>query len=137
MDAIIKKNSNVKLKAVEKPVVRPSREEAEEAVRTLILWAGDDPAREGLLDTPRRVVKAYEEFFAGYNEDPEEVLSRTFEEVEGYDDMVVIRDIDVESHCEHHEPHAGKDDALDRGVHQVCPVDLHYLPPKPPNQIIV
>ena len=102
MDAIVKKNSTIKLKAVEKPIVRPSREEAEEAVRTMILWAGDNPEREGLLDTPSRVVKAYEEFFAGYAEDPEDVLSRTFEEVEGYDDMVVIRDIDVESHCEHH-----------------------------------
>ncbi len=102
MDAIVKKNSTIKLKAVEKPIVRPSREQAEEAVRTMILWAGDNPEREGLLDTPSRVVKAYEEFFAGYNEDPEDVLSRTFEEVEGYDDMVVIRDIDVESHCEHH-----------------------------------
>jgi GTP cyclohydrolase I len=102
MDANVKKNSTIKLKAVEKPIVRPSREEAEEAVRTMILWAGDNPEREGLLDTPRRVVKAYEEFFAGYGEDPKDVLSRTFEEVEGYDDMVVIRDIDVESHCEHH-----------------------------------
>jgi len=102
MDAIVKKNSTIKLKAVEKPIIRPSREEAEEAVRTMILWAGDNPDREGLLDTPSRVVKAYEEFFAGYTEDPEDVLSRTFEEVEGYDDMVVIRDIDVESHCEHH-----------------------------------
>ncbi len=102
MDAIIKNTSNVKLKAVEQPLERPSRAEAEEAVKTLILWAGDDPRREGLLDTPKRVVKAYEEFFAGYGEDPAEVLSRTFEEVEGYDDMVVIRDIDVESHCEHH-----------------------------------
>ncbi len=102
MDAIVKKNSTIKLKAVEKPIVRPSREQAEEAVRTMILWAGDNPDREGLLDTPSRVVKAYEEFFAGYNEDPEDVLARTFEEVEGYDDMVVIRDIDVESHCEHH-----------------------------------
>lgn len=81
---------------------RPSRAEAEEAVKTLILWAGDDPEREGLVDTPRRVAKAYEEFFAGYDEDPNEILSRTFEEVEGYDDIVVVRDIDVESHCEHH-----------------------------------
>ncbi|TDI63030.1 MAG: GTP cyclohydrolase I FolE [Alphaproteobacteria bacterium] len=102
MDAIVKKNSTIKLKAVEKPIIRPSREQAEEAVRTMILWAGDNPDREGLLDTPSRVVKAYEEFFAGYSENPEDVLSRTFEEVEGYDDMVVIRDIDVESHCEHH-----------------------------------
>ena len=81
---------------------KPSRAEAEEAVRTLIAWAGDDPSREGLIDTPNRVVRAYEEFFAGYTEDPEEVLSRTFEEVEGYSDMVMLRDIDLESHCEHH-----------------------------------
>jgi GTP cyclohydrolase I len=81
---------------------RPSREAAEEAVRTLILWAGDDPEREGLLGTPDRVVRAYEEFFAGYNTDPVEFLQRTFEEVEGYDEMVVLRDIRFESHCEHH-----------------------------------
>ena len=81
---------------------KPSRTEAEAAVRTLISWAGDDPAREGLLETPKRVVKAYEEFFAGYDEDPDEVLGKTFEEVEGYDDMVMLRDIDLESHCEHH-----------------------------------
>lgn len=81
---------------------RPSREAAEEAVRTLIAWAGDDPRREGLLETPDRVVRAYEEFFAGYDEDPDEVLSKTFEEVEGYDDMVMLRDINLESHCEHH-----------------------------------
>ena len=76
--------------------------EAMEAVKTLILWAGDDPEREGLLDTPKRVVKAYKQFFAGYKEDPEEILSRTFEEVDGYDDAVIVRDIRLESHCEHH-----------------------------------
>ena len=81
---------------------RPSREEAEEAVRTLIRWAGDDPAREGLLDTPSRVVRSYREFFAGYDEDPDAILARTFEEVEGYDDIVMLRDIRLESHCEHH-----------------------------------
>lgn len=81
---------------------RPSREEAEDAVRTLIEWAGDDPAREGLLDTPKRVVKSYEEFFAGYNEDANEILARTFEETDGYDEMVLLRDIRVESYCEHH-----------------------------------
>ena len=81
---------------------RPSREEAERAVRTLLLWAGDDPAREGLKDTPARVARAYEDWFSGYNEDPEEFLLRTFEEVEGYDDMVVLKDIRFESHCEHH-----------------------------------
>lgn len=81
---------------------RPSRAEAEEAVRTLIRWAGDEPGREGLLDTPARVVRAYEEFFAGYGQDPEEMLRRTFEETDGYDEMVVLKDIRLESHCEHH-----------------------------------
>lgn len=85
----------------EKPA-RPTREEAEKAVRTLIAWTGDNPDREGLLETPNRVVRAYEEFFAGYQEDPDEVLGKTFEEVEGYDDMVMLRDITLESHCEHH-----------------------------------
>lgn len=103
MDVIAKKrNAPVKLKTVEKKAPRPSRAEAEQAVRTLILWAGDDPDREGLKDTPERVVNAYREFFAGYDQDPAEALSRTFEEVEGYNDMVIVRDIDVESHCEHH-----------------------------------
>ena len=81
---------------------RPSREDAEEAIRTLLHWAGDDPAREGLRDTPERVARAYEDWFSGYNEDPEEFLLRTFEEVEGYDDMIVLKDIRFESHCEHH-----------------------------------
>ena len=81
---------------------RPSRAEAEAAVRTLIRWAGDDPAREGLIDTPRRVAKAYREWFGGYDEDPEAILARTFDEVEGYDDIVVLRDIRLESTCEHH-----------------------------------
>ena len=81
---------------------RPARRVAEEAVRTLIRWAGDDPDREGLIGTPDRVVRAYEEFFAGYNDDPQEILLRTFEEIEGYDEMVVLRDIRVEAHCEHH-----------------------------------
>lgn len=90
-------------------VARPSRDEAEEAVRVLLRWAGDDPDREGLIDTPKRVVKAYEEFFKGYDEDPREVLSRTFKEVEGYDEMVVLRDINFDSHCEHHMvPFTGK-----------------------------
>ena len=83
-------------------VTKPSREEAEEAVRTLICWTGDDPDREGLIETPKRVVKAYEEFFEGYDMDPEEVLQKTFEEVQGYDDAVIVRNIRVESHCEHH-----------------------------------
>ncbi len=81
---------------------RPSREEAERAIRTLLLWAGDNPDREGLRDTPARVVSAYEDWFSGYNQDPEEYLARTFEEVQGYDDMVVLKDIRFESHCEHH-----------------------------------
>jgi GTP cyclohydrolase I len=81
---------------------RPSRAEAEAAVRTLLLWAGDDPDREGLVDTPARVARAYEEFFAGYGEDPVELLARSFEETDGYDEMVVLRDIRMESHCEHH-----------------------------------
>jgi GTP cyclohydrolase IA len=91
--------------AARKPVVsvsKPSREEAEAAVRTLIRWAGDDPDREGLIDTPGRVVRAYEEFFAGYLQDPREVLARTFSEVGGYDEMIVMNDIRFESHCEHH-----------------------------------
>lgn len=81
---------------------RPSREEAERAVETLIRWAGDDPLREGLRDTPNRVVRAYEEFFAGYAADPVELLERTFAETEGYDEMVTLRDVRLESHCEHH-----------------------------------
>ncbi len=81
---------------------KPSRQEAEAAVRTLLLWAGDNPEREGLHDTPARVVRSYEEFFKGYGEDPVALLARTFEEIEGYDEMVVLRDIRVESHCEHH-----------------------------------
>jgi len=83
-------------------VRKPNREEAEAAVRTLLMWAGDDPDREGLVDTPSRVVRAYEEFFAGYAQDPVEMLARTFEETDGYDEMVVLRDIRLESHCEHH-----------------------------------
>ena len=81
---------------------RPSRAEAEAAVRTLIRWTGDDPDREGLVSTPDRVVRSYEEFFAGYRDDPVDYLQRTFEEIEGYDEMVVLRDIRFESHCEHH-----------------------------------
>lgn len=81
---------------------KASREEAEAAVRTLIEWAGDDPDREGLLATPERVVRSYEEFFGGYEENPEEMLNRTFEETAGYDEMVVLTNIEFESHCEHH-----------------------------------
>jgi GTP cyclohydrolase I len=81
---------------------RPSRSEAEDAVRVLLRWAGDDPTREGLLDTPKRVIKSYEEFFAGYQEDPAAILSRTFEETNDYDEMVLLRGIRLESYCEHH-----------------------------------
>jgi GTP cyclohydrolase IA len=81
---------------------RPSQQEAEDAVRVLLRWAGDNPAREGLIDTPARVAKSYRELFAGYDMDPEDVLGRTFEEVAGYDDMVLVRDIPFYSHCEHH-----------------------------------
>jgi len=90
-------------KIVERPEIdRPSENEAREAVRTLLRWAGDDPDREGLRDTPDRVVRAYGEWFAGYDQDPVDLLQRTFEEVEGYDEMVVLRDIRFESYCEHH-----------------------------------
>jgi len=88
---------------------RPTQEEAEAAVRTLIAWAGDDPGREGLLDTPRRVTRAFGEFFAGYHQDPGSILARTFREVGGYDDIVVVKDIPFSSHCEHHMvPFIGK-----------------------------
>lgn len=90
-----------KKKAQGKPR-RPTRMQAEEAVRTLLLWAGEDPAREGLVDTPKRVATAYEDWFSGYQVDPVRFLKRTFEEVEGYDEMIVLRDISFESHCEHH-----------------------------------
>jgi GTP cyclohydrolase I len=108
MDAFVEtpKNRDAETKA---EVIRPSREKAEEAVRTLIAYAGDDPRREGLLDTPKRVVDSYEEFFAGYHESAHDVLSRTFDEVGGYDDIVMLRDIEVNSHCEHHMiPFIGK-----------------------------
>ena len=88
---------------------KPSREQALAAVRTLIAWSGDNPDREGLRDTPRRVVDAYSEWFEGYDADPAKELSRTFEDVQGYDDMVLLREIEVESHCEHHmAPFLGK-----------------------------
>ncbi len=89
-------------KDTEALVKRPSKEEAEEAVRTLLRWAGDDPDREGLLDTPKRVTKAYRDWFRGYDEDPVDMLQRTFGEVEGYSGMVLLRDIRFESYCEHH-----------------------------------
>ena len=107
MDAVVKPLQSVK--PAPAPVLRPSREEAEEAVRVLLRWAGDDPSREGLLDTPKRVTKAYGELFGGYREDPRQHLERVFEEVEGYDDMVLVRDIAFASHCEHHMvPFVGK-----------------------------
>ena len=81
---------------------KPSRKQAEEAVKTLIKWAGDNPEREGLQETPKRVVNSYKEFFCGYDSKPEQILSKTFDEVEGYDEMVIVRDIAIESHCEHH-----------------------------------
>ena len=107
MDALFKKPA-VPAPA-EAAVERPSREEAENAVRTLIAWAGDDPSRPGLLETPQRVVDAYEEFYAGYRQNAEEPLDRTFEEIGTYDDVVVVRDIPFYSHCEHHMvPFIGK-----------------------------
>jgi len=81
---------------------KPTKDQAEAAVRTLLAWAGEDPTREGLLDTPKRVVEAYGDWYSGYNEDPREFLERTFKEVAGYDEMIVLRDIEFESHCEHH-----------------------------------
>ncbi|MBI3675370.1 MAG: GTP cyclohydrolase I FolE [Proteobacteria bacterium] len=95
-------NSKTRLGIASAPLEKPSREEAEEAIRTLLLWAGDDPTREGLKETPERVARAFEEWFSGYKEDPEEYMRRTFEEVDGYDEMVVLKDIRFESHCEHH-----------------------------------
>jgi GTP cyclohydrolase I len=101
MDASIKQRNA--LPSDDRPgLIRPSREEAESAVRTLIAFAGDDPAREGLLDTPKRVVSAYEELYGGYRESADEILDRTFSETGGYDDMVLVRDIPFHSHCEHH-----------------------------------
>ncbi len=106
MDARVKPQSAPLLKTVP---TRPSREAAEDAVRTLIAWAGDDPAREGLLDTPERVTSAFGEYFGGYTMDVREILSRTFKEVGGYDDIVLVRDIPFHSHCEHHmAPFFGK-----------------------------
>ncbi len=110
MDAIVNQDKKSKLQLGKGPdIERPSHEEAKEAVRTLIRWAGDDPAREGLLDTPKRVTKAYREFFKGYEECPLDALSRTFDEVGGYDDIVLLKDIEFNSHCEHHMvPFIGK-----------------------------
>lgn len=109
-----KSTTNIKQK-------KPSREQAEQAVRTLLAWAGDDPSREGLLDTPARVVRSYEEYFCGYHKDPKAILSKTFEDVQNYDEMVILKDIHFESFCEHHlAPIIGK-------------VHLAYLP----NQRVV
>jgi GTP cyclohydrolase I len=114
MDAVVKSlSARMAAATADKPVenslTRPSREEAEAAVRTLIRWAGDDPSREGLVDTPMRVAKAYEQLFKGYRERPEEILDRVFEEVEGYGEIVLVRDITFYSHCEHHMvPFIGK-----------------------------
>lgn len=107
MDARVKPNAPAAGPTDAPP--KPTRAEAEEAVRTLIAWAGDNPAREGLVDTPARVVRAYEEFFAGYKDDGTALLERTFEDVDGYDDIVLVRDILFSSHCEHHMvPFVGK-----------------------------
>jgi GTP cyclohydrolase I len=103
MSGVVRRNTHSKsAKSNGATLVRPSREEAEQAIETLLRWAGDDPAREGLRDTPARVARAFEDWFSGYNEDPEAYMKRTFEEVEGYDEMIVLRDIRFESHCEHH-----------------------------------
>jgi len=107
MDANFKKPSLVGIEGAK--ALRPTREQALEAVRTLIGWAGDDPDRPGLVDTPSRVADAFGEWFAGYDADPARELARTFEDVQGYDDMVMLRDVEVESHCEHHmAPFLGK-----------------------------
>jgi GTP cyclohydrolase I len=110
MDALAKDRTLIGTIGSESEIlIKPTREEAMEAVRTLLAWAGDDPRREGLLDTPKRVVEAFGEWFQGYEQDPTVELSRTFEDVQGYDDMVMLRGIEVESHCEHHmAPFIGK-----------------------------
>lgn len=115
MDGVVKSLSarlapaNADKQPVTDDFARPTREEAEAAVRTLIAWAGDNPEREGLIDTPRRVVKAYEELYGGYRQDPDSQLDRVFSDVGGYDDMVMLRDIQFFSHCEHHMvPFVGK-----------------------------
>lgn len=102
MDAILERLSRDDARKVLPKSERPSRAEAEDAVRVLLKWIGEDVDREGLIDTPARVAKAYEELFAGYDQDPREALGRTFEEVGGYDDMVLVKDITFHSHCEHH-----------------------------------
>jgi GTP cyclohydrolase I len=109
MDALIRKRGETSSAARADEPVRPTRAEAERAVRTLIAWAGDDPDREGLRDTPKRVAKAYEDFYAGYRHSADDALERTFEDLGGYDDIVIVRDIPFYSHCEHHMvPFVGK-----------------------------
>ena len=109
MDAFTKKTVEPLRAFRAEEIVRPSREEAEAAVRTLIAWAGDDPRRDGLIDTPQRVVDAYEEFYAGYRQNAADALDRTFEDIDRYDDIVLVRDIPFSSHCEHHMvPFVGK-----------------------------
>jgi GTP cyclohydrolase I len=98
---VVNMSKNIQIKE-NQILKKPTRAEAEEAVKTLISWTGDNPYREGLIDTPKRVVKSYEEFFAGYTLNPDEILDKTFEEIEGYDEMVMVKDIRLESHCEHH-----------------------------------
>ncbi|MCA8942905.1 MAG: GTP cyclohydrolase I FolE [Planctomycetes bacterium] len=108
-ERIERKSAKTRAKRRKSSSERPTRAEAEAAVRTLIAWAGDDPDREGLHETPARVVRAYEEFFSGYTQEPEEILEKTFQDVGGYDEMVTLRDIQLESHCEHHlVPFIGK-----------------------------
>ncbi|KZD07932.1 GTP cyclohydrolase [Oceanibaculum pacificum] len=102
MTPLVRRSTDPAKLAVPPALPRPTREEAEAAVKTLLLWAGEDPAREGLLDTPKRVAKAYEEWFGGYSVDPVDMLKRTFDETDGYDEMVLLRDIRFVSHCEHH-----------------------------------
>jgi len=109
MDAFTKKTAEPLREFRADEIVRPSREEAEAAVRTLIAWAGDDPKRDGLIDTPQRVVDAYQEFYAGYRQNAADALDRTFEDIDRYDDIVLVRDIPFSSHCEHHMvPFVGK-----------------------------
>ena len=102
IDSNVKSHSRMVQKKLDVLTHRPTKSEAEEAVKVLIRWAGDNPEREGLRDTPDRVIRSYDEFFAGYWQDPEKILRTTFEETEGYDEMVLLKDIEFESHCEHH-----------------------------------
>ena len=125
MDAITPKKDAARKDAPKKP----TRKQAEDAVRVLLAWAGDDPSREGLLDTPKRVVKAYEEWFAGYDEDPVKYLSRTFDDVQGYDDIVMLKNIDVESHCEHHMAPSKRLQTQETMTAQICDAITDSLAP--------